>query len=60
VLTDDGMSMTKAFGVREGNKAHPRPATYVLDADRKVLFAHVGASAGDRPRVDAVIEAISN
>ena len=54
------MSMTKAFGVREGNKAHPRPATFVLDADRKILFAHAGAHAGDRPQLDAVIEAISD
>lgn len=60
MLTDDGMSMTKAFGVREGNKAHPRPATFVLDADRKILFAHAGAHAGDRPQLDAVIEAISD
>ena len=53
------MRVTDAYGVRERGKDHPGPATFVLDADHKVVFAHVGRSAGDRPAIGDVLGALA-
>ena len=58
LLADTDLSITKAYGAVEGGKAHPRPATFVLDADRKVVFRHVGTSAADRPSIDDIVAAL--
>ena len=58
VLADAGRAATDAYGVREAGTDHPRPATFVLDADHRVVYAHVGANAGDRPAWQAIVEAV--
>jgi peroxiredoxin len=58
VLADTDLSITKAFGALEAGKAHPRPATFVLDGDRRVVFRHAGANAADRPPIDDILSAL--
>jgi peroxiredoxin len=55
---DDGLALARAYGVVEGTTPHPRPATFVLAADRTVLFAHVGRNAADRPALTDVLAAL--
>ena len=58
LLADTDLGVTKAYGVQEGGTSHPRPATFVLDANRKVVYRHVGASAADRPALDEILAAL--
>ena len=58
MIADADLGITRAFGAVEPGKAHPRPATYVLAPDRKVLWRHVGANASDRPSSDEILSAL--
>lgn len=58
LIADTDLSVTKAYGTMEPGTAHPRPATFVLDEDRAVLFRHVGANAADRPSIEDVLAAL--
>ena len=58
LYSDLGLEITDAYGVREAGKAHPRPATLVLDDEHRVVFAHLGDSPGDRPALADVIAAV--
>ena len=58
ILADTDLSITRAYGAMEAGKSHPRPATFVLDADRKVVYRHVGESAADRPALDDILSAL--
>ena len=58
VLADTDLSITKAFGAMEAGKSHPRPATFVLDADRRVVYRHAGANAANRPPIDDILSAL--
>jgi peroxiredoxin len=58
LLPDTDLVITKAYGVQEAGKPHPRPATFVLDENRKVVYRHVGTSAADRPPLDEILAAL--
>ncbi|MHC5009764.1 MAG: peroxiredoxin family protein, partial [Planctomycetota bacterium] len=58
VLSDEDLRVTDAYGVREEGKDHPRPAVYVLDADRRVQWSHVGDGPADRPAAEDILDAL--
>ena len=55
VVSDGDLSISESFGVRQEGKDAPLPATFVVDKDRKVLFAKVGEEIPDRPTLDQVL-----
>jgi peroxiredoxin len=58
-VIDPDLTAINAFGVRwKAPDQHAYPSTFVVDAKGTVRFAHVGASAGDRPPVAQVLEAV--
>lgn len=57
IVSDADLAVTKAYGVVEDGKEHPRPASFVLDANRKVLFAHDGRNPADRPTIQDLLDA---
>ncbi len=60
VLQDASMAITDAYGVREKGKDHPGPATFVLDADHRVVFIHAGRNAADRPALRDILGALGD
>jgi hypothetical protein len=58
-VIDPDLTAVKAFGVRwNAPDQHAYPSTFVVDAKNTIQFAHVGASAGDRPPAARVLEAV--
>lgn len=59
LLLDPDYQFTKAYGLRwdaMGETAFP--ATFVIDSDRKVRFAKISKTHGDRSRADEVVMAL--
>lgn len=60
LLLDPDYEMTNAYRLRWNAKRETAyPSTFVIDAERKVRFAKVSKSHGDRARVDDVLKALS-
>ena len=54
-VLDPDYTMTKAYGLRwEGKNETAYPATFIIDTNEKVLFAHVSKEHGDRDRKSVV------
>lgn len=60
ILQDASMAITDAYGVRERGKDHPGPAVFVLDADHRVVFRHVGKNVADRPAIGDIVAALDD
>lgn len=58
MLSDPQLEVVRAYGIEEVGKDIARPATFVLDADGRVLFAHVGKVPGDRPLIKRMFDAL--
>ena len=58
LLTDADMATIRAYDVEHEGEDFARPATYVLDADGKIVWAWVGERAGDRPALEHILAAI--
>ena len=56
--TDEGLDITRSFGVRQKGKEVALPATYVLDPNRKILFAEVGISPKGRPESEKILKVL--
>lgn len=59
VISDPDLAIVAAFGVRQEGADAPVPATYLLDADRKVLWRAVGTSISGRPSVEQALSPIT-
>ena len=61
-LLDEGRQVSKAYGVYQRlalDAFHiPRPATFLIDRQRRVRFAYVGISQTDRIAVAAILEVL--
>ena len=56
---DPDYKFTNAYHLRWDAKAETAyPSTFVIDAERKVQFAKVSKSHGDRASADEVLEAL--
>ncbi|RYG75595.1 redoxin domain-containing protein, partial [bacterium] len=56
---DPDYDFTNQYGLRwEGQNETSYPATFVLDQERKVLFAKVSKEHGDRSKVEDVLAAL--
>ncbi len=59
-LLDPDYTFTDAYGLRWDAKAETAyPSTFVLDGKRKVTFAKVSKTHGDRAKVDEVLKALN-
>jgi peroxiredoxin len=58
LLLDPAMTVSATYGVAFQMRVHTewsnRPATYVIDKEAIVRFAHRGNAFGDRPTPDAI------
>jgi peroxiredoxin len=59
ILSDSTLEVTYSYGLEEVGKEISGPATYVVNQDGKVIFAHIGENPRDRPLVEAVVSALS-
>ena len=56
ILLDPDYTFTNAYGLRwDAKNETAYPSTFVLDAKRKVTFAKVSTTHGDRARTDDVL-----
>ena len=59
VLLDPDYSFTQSYGLRwEAPKETAYPSTFVIDGKRKVLYAKVSKTHGDRSTPDEVLSAL--
>lgn len=59
-LLDPDYAVTNAYGLRWDAKAETAyPSTFVFDTKRKVTFAKVSTTHGDRARADDVLKALA-
>lgn len=60
LLLDPDYAVTAAYGLRWDTKGETAyPSTFVLDGKRKVTFAKVSTTHGDRAKTDDVLKALS-
>ncbi len=60
LLIDPDYTFTNAYGLRwDAPKETAYPSTYVLDSKRKVTFAKVSTTHGDRSKADDVLKALA-
>lgn len=52
------LQVVKKLGLQEGRRTHARPATFVVDAQGRVVFQHMGRSVRDRPKESALLRAL--
>jgi peroxiredoxin Q/BCP len=61
ILLDPDYSFTKAYGLRwDAKNETAYPSTFVMDKDRKILFAKVSQTHGDRAKVADVMKALGD
>lgn len=60
VLSDDGLALAAAFGVRQKDKDSPLPSTFVLDTAGRVAWRAVGDNIVVRPSVERMLELVRN
>jgi peroxiredoxin len=59
ILLDPDYTFTNAYGLRwEAKNETAYPSTFVIDGKRKVEFAKVSSTHGDRAKVDDVLKAL--
>ena len=58
LLSDPDRNVIQAYGVADDSRTISRPATFVVNSDGKVVFAHVGENPRDRPDVNRVLGAL--
>jgi len=59
LLLDPDYAFTKAYRLRwDAPRETAYPSTFVIDADRKIRFAKISKTHGDRAKVDDVLKAI--
>lgn len=59
ILLDPDYTFTTSYGLRwDAKNETAYPSTFVLDKDRKVLFAKVSTGHGDRSAAGAVLKAV--
>jgi peroxiredoxin len=63
LLVDEGAEVIRAYEVFHENESKgreiTRPAGFVLDAGGTIRWAYVGERASDRPKLDAMLAAVS-
>lgn len=55
VVSDTDLAIAASFGVRQEGRDSPVPATFILDADRRVLWSSVSDGIVDRPTIDQIL-----
>lgn len=61
ILLDPDFAFTTAYGLRWNAKNETAyPSTFVIDGERKVLFAKVSRTHGDRSKADDVLKALTD
>lgn len=58
IISDPELKYATAYGVRQGDKDIPLPATYVIGKDGVITFAEVGTSPKGRPANDRILAAL--
>ncbi len=58
LVADPSLRIAEAYGVRQAGKDIALPATFVLDADHRVVFRRVGGNLVDRPSVEEIAAAV--
>lgn|GEM_PF-2610317 len=58
VLSDEGLGLAAAFGLRQKDQDTPLPSIYVLDASGHVAWEAVGDNIVVRPSIDRILEAV--
>ncbi|WP_439628268.1 peroxiredoxin family protein [Gemmata sp.] len=59
LVTDPDYAFTNAYGLRwDARSETAYPSTFALDSKRKVTFAKVSTTHGDRSKVDDVLKAV--
>lgn len=58
IISDPELKLAAAYGVRQGDKDVPLPATYVLGKDGVITFAEVGISPKGRPSNESLLGAL--
>jgi peroxiredoxin len=60
ILLDPDYTFTTAYGLRwDAKNETAYPSTFVIDGKRKVTFARVSMTHGDRAKVDDVLKAVT-
>jgi peroxiredoxin len=64
LLMDPALTVSATYGVAFQMRIHTewsnRPATFVIDRDGVIRYAHRGMSFNDRPTPDAVVAELKN
>lgn len=58
VLSDRGLQLAAAFGVRQADEETPLPATFVLDAKGQVAWRMVAGEIPERPTIEQLLAAL--
>ena len=62
LLIDPSLTVSATYGVAFGMRVHVevsnRPATFIVDKNGLLQYAHLGDNYGDRPKPDEIIERV--
>lgn len=62
LLMDPTLTVSATYGVATQMRIHTewsnRPATFIIDQQGIIRFAHPGTSFGDRPKVDDIVNEV--
>ncbi|NUP09405.1 MAG: redoxin domain-containing protein [Polyangiaceae bacterium] len=56
LLKDEGLKVAIAYGVAMQGEEIAVPAVFVVNAQKKIVYTHVGESVMDRPSVETILE----
>jgi peroxiredoxin len=60
LVPDEDREIIKAYGLVEEGDGIALPATFVLDADRTVLFKFVSSDFTERPATTEILDALAS